>query len=133
MFHRTLRKPTRGTHRGHSRTMDPRRPAPHPAGRDRPCPDRHGGAFEMGAFRPLNAILAALVALLLQVGVNYASDYSYGIRGTDENRVGPLRLVGSGAAAPEHVKYAAFGAFGIAMLFGLVLIIITQTWWLLLV
>jgi 1,4-dihydroxy-2-naphthoate polyprenyltransferase len=90
-------------------------------------------AFEMDAFRPLNAILAALVALLLQIGVNYANDYSDGVRGTDENRVGPLRLVGSGAARPELVKYAAFAAFGVAMLFGLALIIITQTWWLLLV
>ena len=88
-------------------------------------------AYEMGSFLLLNAVLAALVALLLQVGVNYANDYSDGIRGTDENRVGPL--VGSGAARPEHVKYAAFGAFGLAMLVGLVLVIITQTWWLLLV
>jgi 1,4-dihydroxy-2-naphthoate octaprenyltransferase len=87
----------------------------------------------MDAFRPLNAVLAALVALLLQVGVNYANDYSDGIRGTDENRVGPLRLVGSGAASSEHVKYAAFGAFGLAMLLGLVLVVMTQTWWLLLV
>ena len=47
------------------------------------------------------------MALLLQIGVNYANDYSDGIRGTDEDRVGPLRLVGSGAAQPEHVKYAA--------------------------
>ena len=61
-------------------------------------------AYEMDAFLPLHAVLAALVALLLQVGVNYANDYSDGIRGTDEDRVGPLRLVGSGAAKPEHVK-----------------------------
>ena len=59
-------------------------------------------AFEMDAFRPLNAILAALVALLLQIGVNYANDYSDGVRGTDEDRVGPLRLVGSGAASPNR-------------------------------
>lgn len=58
-------------------------------------------AYEMASFRPLNAVLAALVALLLQIGVNYANDYSDGIRGTDENRVGPLRLVGSGAARPS--------------------------------
>ena len=77
-------------------------------------------AYEMDAFRLLNAVLAALVALLLQIGVNYANDYSDGIRGTDEDRVGPLRLVGSGAASPEHVKWAAFAAFGLAMLFGLV-------------
>ncbi|MEZ2388432.1 1,4-dihydroxy-2-naphthoate polyprenyltransferase [bacterium RCC_150] len=90
-------------------------------------------AYDLQSFRPLNAILAALVALLLQVGVNYANDYSDGIRGTDEDRVGPLRLVGSGAARPDHVKWAAFGAFGLAMAFGLVLVVITQSWWLILV
>src|SRR4051794_9881052 len=79
------------------------------------------------------ALLALLLSLSLQVGVNYANDYSDGIRGTDEDRVGPLRLVGSGAAKPEHVKRAAFAAFGLAMLFGLILVIITQTWWLILV
>ena len=90
-------------------------------------------AYEMDSFILLNAVLAALVALLLQIGVNYANDYSDGIRGTDEDRVGPLRLVGSGAASPEHVKRAAFAAFGLAMLFGLILVIITQAWWLILV
>ena len=90
-------------------------------------------AYEMDAFRPVNALLAAVVALFLQIGVNFANDYSDGIRGTDEDRVGPLRLVGSGAAKPELVKRAAFGAFGLAMLFGLVLVIITQAWWLILV
>lgn len=90
-------------------------------------------AYELQSFRVLNAILAALVALLLQIGVNYANDYSDGIRGTDEDRVGPLRLVGSGVARPDQVKWAAFGAFGLAMVFGLVLVIITQSWWLILV
>ncbi|MBT8162125.1 MULTISPECIES: 1,4-dihydroxy-2-naphthoate polyprenyltransferase [Arthrobacter] len=90
-------------------------------------------AYELQSFRILNAILAALVALLLQIGVNYANDYSDGIRGTDEDRVGPLRLVGSGVARPEHVKWAAFAAFGLAMAFGLALVIITQAWWLILV
>ncbi|MET3810144.1 1,4-dihydroxy-2-naphthoate polyprenyltransferase [Arthrobacter sp. UYEF3] len=90
-------------------------------------------AYAMDAFRPVNALLAAMVALLLQLGVNYANDYSDGIRGTDEDRVGPLRLVGSGVAKPEHVKRAAFAAFGLAMLFGLALVIITQAWWLILV
>src|SRR6478736_7047785 len=79
------------------------------------------------------ALLALAVSLLLQIGVNYANDYSDGIRGTDEDRVGPMRLVGSGAASPEHVKRAAFAAFGLAMLFGLILVIITQAWWLILV
>ncbi|GAA4655443.1 1,4-dihydroxy-2-naphthoate polyprenyltransferase [Arthrobacter cryoconiti] len=79
------------------------------------------------------AALAALVALLMQVGVNYANDYSDGIRGTDAVRVGPLRLVGSGAAKPHHVKMAAFGALGLAMVAGLALVILSQAWWLLLV
>ncbi|WP_416405289.1 1,4-dihydroxy-2-naphthoate polyprenyltransferase [Arthrobacter sp. LFS091] len=90
-------------------------------------------AYELHSFRLPNAILAALVALLLQVGVNYANDYSDGIRGTDEDRVGPLRLVGSGAAKPEQVKWAAFALFGLAMVCGLILVIITQSWWLILV
>lgn len=90
-------------------------------------------AYEMDSFLLPNAILAALVALLLQVGVNFANDYSDGIRGTDDDRVGPLRLVGSGAAKPEHVKRAAFGAFALAMVFGLVLVVLTQAWWLILV
>jgi 1,4-dihydroxy-2-naphthoate octaprenyltransferase len=90
-------------------------------------------AYEMDSFLLFNAILAALVALLLQVGVNFANDYSDGIRGTDDDRVGPLRLVGSGAAKPEHVKYAAFGTFAAAMVFGLILVVITQSWWLILV
>jgi 1,4-dihydroxy-2-naphthoate octaprenyltransferase len=73
--------------------------------------------------------LALLVALALQVGVNYANDYSDGIRGTDEDRVGPLRLVGSGAATPRSVKLAAFAAFGLAAAVGLVLAA-TTAWWL---
>jgi 1,4-dihydroxy-2-naphthoate octaprenyltransferase len=75
------------------------------------------------------AALALLVALLLQIGVNYANDYSDGIRGTDDARVGPLRLVGSGVAAPAAVKRAAFVAFGLAAAVGLVLAA-TTAWWL---
>ena len=60
------------------------------------------------------ALLALVVSLALQVAVNYANDYSDGIRGTDADRVGPMRLVGSGAAAPAAVKRAAFLAFGVA-------------------
>lgn len=73
--------------------------------------------------------LALVVALALQVGVNYANDYSDGVRGTDEERVGPLRLVGSGAAPPRAVKLAAFAAFGVAAAAGLVLAAATA-WWL---
>ena len=76
------------------------------------------------------ALLALVVALALQVAVNYANDYSDGIRGTDADRVGPLRLVGSGAAPAGAVKRAAFLAFGVAAVAGLVLAA-TTAWWLL--
>jgi 1,4-dihydroxy-2-naphthoate octaprenyltransferase len=75
------------------------------------------------------ALLALVVSLALQVGVNYANDYSDGIRGTDADRVGPMRLVGSGAASPASVKRAAFLAFGVAGVAGLVLAA-TTAWWL---
>ncbi|MGC4110983.1 MAG: 1,4-dihydroxy-2-naphthoate polyprenyltransferase [Nocardioides sp.] len=75
------------------------------------------------------ALLALVVALALQVGVNYANDYSDGIRGTDADRVGPMRLVGSGTASPGAVKRAAFAAFGVAGVAGLVLAA-TTAWWL---
>jgi len=76
------------------------------------------------------ALLALVVSLALQVAVNYANDYSDGIRGTDDVRVGPMRLVGSGVAAPAAVKRAAFLAFGVAGVAGLVLAA-TTAWWLL--
>jgi len=75
------------------------------------------------------ALLALVVSLALQVAVNYANDYSDGIRGTDADRVGPMRLVGSGVAAPGSVKRAAFLAFGVAGVAGLVLAASTA-WWL---
>ncbi len=75
------------------------------------------------------ALLALVVSLLLQIGVNYANDYSDGIRGTDEDRVGPMRLVGSKTASPRAVKTAAFTAFGLAAAVGLVLAA-TTAWWL---
>ena len=75
------------------------------------------------------ALLALVVSLALQVGVNYANDYSDGIRGTDADRVGPMRLVGSGTASPGAVKAAAFAAFGVAAVAGLVLAA-TTAWWL---
>ena len=86
--------------------------------------------FEQGASWAA-AVLALVVSLALQVGVNYANDYSDGIRGADTERVGPLRLVGSGLASPRLVKRAAFVSFGIACLAGLALVIMTQHWWLL--
>ncbi|MGI8993836.1 MAG: 1,4-dihydroxy-2-naphthoate polyprenyltransferase [Nocardioidaceae bacterium] len=78
------------------------------------------------------ALLALVVALALQVAVNYANDYSDGVRGADEDRVGPMRLVGSGAALPSHVKKAAYAAFGVAAVAGVVLAL-TTAWWLLVV
>ena len=81
----------------------------------------------------VRALLALVVALALQVGVNYANDYSDGIRGTDDARVGPVRLVGQGLASPRSVKLAAFAMFGVAALAGLALVVLTQAWWLLLV
>ncbi|GAC1440331.1 MAG: 1,4-dihydroxy-2-naphthoate polyprenyltransferase [Mycobacteriales bacterium] len=91
-----------------------------------------GAASADGGIRPGRALLALVVAVALQVGVNYANDYSDGIRGTDATRVGPLRLVGSGTARPDAVRRAAFAAFGIAAAAGLVLAALT-TWWLVLV
>ncbi|WP_299054496.1 1,4-dihydroxy-2-naphthoate polyprenyltransferase [uncultured Nocardioides sp.] len=75
------------------------------------------------------ALLALVVSVALQVGVNYANDYSDGIRGTDDDRVGPVRLTGSRLAAPGAVKRAAFLAFGVAAVAGLVLAA-TTAWWL---
>ncbi|MFI6484123.1 1,4-dihydroxy-2-naphthoate polyprenyltransferase [Nonomuraea sp. NPDC050663] len=80
---------------------------------------------------PLRALLALLVALLLQIGVNYANDYSDGIRGTDDERVGPLRLVGSKLATPRQVLTAALACFALAAVAGLVLVLLTQAWWIL--
>ncbi|MDR0959536.1 MAG: 1,4-dihydroxy-2-naphthoate polyprenyltransferase [Propionibacteriaceae bacterium] len=79
----------------------------------------------------LQTIGCLLVALALQIGSNFANDYSDGIRGTDADRVGPMRLVGSGAASPRQVKLAAFASFGVAALIGLLLVISSGHWWLL--
>ncbi len=88
-----------------------------------------GAGIALGGFSWLRGGLALVVSLALQVGVNYSNDYSDGIRGTDADRVGPLRLVGSGLAAPRTVKLAAFGCFAVAGAAGLVLAVLT-TWWL---
>ena len=92
-----------------------------------------GAAAAVGAFSWVRTLLALVVALALQVGVNYANDYSDGVRGTDADRVGPLRLVGSGTVAPAAVRAAAFACFGIAALAGLALVAVSGFWWLLLV
>lgn len=92
-----------------------------------------GVAAGYGEFSRWRAALALLVALALQVGVNFANDYSDGVRGSDaaERRVGPVRLVGSGLASPGQVKLAAFGCFLVACCAGLVLAAVTS-WWLVL-
>ncbi|MEA5053581.1 MAG: 1,4-dihydroxy-2-naphthoate polyprenyltransferase [Propionicimonas sp.] len=90
-------------------------------------------AWFEGGFVPLLATLALVVALAQQVGVNYANDNSDGIRGTDAARVGPLRLVGSGAATPGQVKAAALLSFAVAAVAGLGVVIVTGQWWLLVV
>ncbi|HVM04987.1 MAG TPA: 1,4-dihydroxy-2-naphthoate polyprenyltransferase [Acidimicrobiales bacterium] len=67
------------------------------------------------------AVFALVVSVAIQVGTNYANDYADGVRGTDDHRVGPVRLVASGLASPAAVKRAAFAAFGVAGVFGLAL------------
>jgi len=92
-----------------------------------------GAACAVGTGSAVSAwrgLAALVVSLALQIGTNYANDYSDGVRGTDAERVGPLRLVGSGLAAPATVKRAAFAAFGVAAVVGLALAAVT-TWWLL--
>lgn len=91
-----------------------------------------GTAFAGYDAEPTNFILALLVALALQIGVNYANDYSDGVRGTDDDRVGPIRLVGSGLAKPEAVKRAAFFSFFVAAFAGLILSARTE-WYLLII
>ena len=89
-----------------------------------------GAACASGVTSPVwwRGVLAGVVSLALQVGVNYANDYSDGVKGTDAVRVGPLRLVGSGAATASHVKRAAFLMFGFAACAGLALAVMTSLW-----
>jgi 1,4-dihydroxy-2-naphthoate octaprenyltransferase len=88
-----------------------------------------GVAAGYDRFSAWRAGLALLVALALQVGVNYANDYSDGVRGSDEKRVGPVRLVAAGLAPPRQVLGAAFGCFLVAGAAGLALAAVTS-WWL---
>ena len=76
----------------------------------------------------LNALLALAVSLLLQIAVNYANDYSDGVKGTDEVRVGPIRLVASGMASAKSVKRAAYLTFALAALMGAILAARTSLW-----
>lgn len=86
----------------------------------------------VGAANPLRAVLAGVVALAMIVGVNYANDYSDGIKGTDDDRSGPLRLTGSGLVEPKKVKYAAFASFSVGAVAGILLSLLSA-WWLILV
>ena len=87
-----------------------------------------GAAAAADRFVWWKALLALVVSVAIQVGCNYANDYSDGIRGTDDQRVGPLRLVGSGVATPTAVRSAAFVCFAVAAVAGLVLAITSAIW-----
>jgi 1,4-dihydroxy-2-naphthoate octaprenyltransferase len=76
----------------------------------------------------VRAVLALVVAVALQVGANYANDYSDGVRGTDDVRAGPIRLTASGLARPERVRLAAILSFGVAACAGLALALIVEPW-----
>jgi 1,4-dihydroxy-2-naphthoate octaprenyltransferase len=89
-------------------------------------------AYAGSNWDPLRASSALLVSLALQIGVNYANDYSDGIRGTDDSRIGPVRLTASGLATPKSVRNAAIISFLVAALIGLTLAIATS-WWIILV
>lgn len=89
-----------------------------------------GAADSVQAFDLTLSLLALAVALFLQVGVNFANDYSDGIRGTDDNRVGPLRLTGSKSVKPEAVRLAAFAFFVLAAVAGLAVVLLTGFYWL---
>jgi 1,4-dihydroxy-2-naphthoate octaprenyltransferase len=86
---------------------------------------------EGGVFHEYRIPLCLAVAVLLQLGVNFANDYSDGIRGTDVHRVGPARLTASGAAKPRTVLIVALVFFALAALAGLALVVLSQQWWLL--
>ncbi|MBF0661869.1 1,4-dihydroxy-2-naphthoate octaprenyltransferase, partial [Rhodococcus sp. (in: high G+C Gram-positive bacteria)] len=91
-----------------------------------------GAAAALGEAVWWKALLALVVALAFVIGVNFANDYSDGVRGTDDDRVGPVRLVGSGLVAPALVKRAAFVCFGIGAVAGIALAL-TSAWWLIVV
>lgn len=87
-----------------------------------------GTAAAAPAIHLVHAVLALCVSLALQIGVNYANDHSDGVRGTDANRVGPVRLVASGTKSAGAVRNAAFIAFAVAAAAGLVLAVRTSIW-----
>lgn len=81
-----------------------------------------------GGLNLIVAFFALIVAIALQVGVNYANDYSDGVRGTDDDRVGPVRLVGQGLVPATEVKKAAFISFGVAAVSGLIMMALSGLW-----
>lgn len=87
-----------------------------------------GAAISAHRFRVVEALLALGVSLALQIATNYSNDYSDGIKGTDEQRSGPVRLVATGLKSPRSVKTAAFGFFALAGILGLVLAVLTSFW-----
>ena len=87
-----------------------------------------GAAALLGSAVWWKALLALTVSLALIVGVNYANDYSDGIRGTDDERAGPMRLVGSKLAAPRAVRTAAMLSLGIGAVAGLALALVSEPW-----
>ena len=87
-----------------------------------------GSSASQAAPEGVRVILVLVVALFLQIGVNYANDYSDGIRGSDDSRVGPMRLVASGAAKPLSVRRAALLSFVVAAVAGLYLAVLTSLW-----
>lgn len=91
-----------------------------------------GIAYMLQGFSLTLTLLALAVALLLQIGVNYANDYSDGIRGTDAHRVGPARLTGSGRVKPRRVLTTALVFFGLAAVAGILAVVISERWWFLL-
>lgn len=90
-----------------------------------------GAAALTDQFNAPVALLCLVVALALQIGVNYSNDYSDGIRGTDDFRVGPARLTGSGAASPKKVLAVALSFFALSAIAGVVIVFLTGAWWML--
>lgn len=90
-----------------------------------------GAAATEGGFSLPLTLLCLTTAVALQIGVNFSNDYSDGIRGTDDYRVGPARLTGSGAAAPQKVLFVALAFYALAALAGLIIVLLTQHWWML--
>ncbi|HEX3792684.1 MAG TPA: 1,4-dihydroxy-2-naphthoate polyprenyltransferase [Pseudonocardiaceae bacterium] len=92
-----------------------------------------GAAASIDGFAWWGSVLALVVALALIIGVNFANDYSDGVRGTDADRVGPVRLVGSGLVPPRLVRTVAFVCFGLAAVSGVVLVLLAGRWWMIVV